>query len=112
MIWFKGSPRAPVDGIILLAAYPPEGTDLSSRRVPATTLRGSEDGVVPQEDIDTSLVRLPADTEMVIIAGGNHAQFGAYGPQGGDNPATIPPDEQLTQTVEAIEHIADEASAD
>ena len=39
---------------------------------------------------------------VVEIEGGNHAQFGNYGPQEGDLPATISAEEQQAQTVEAI----------
>ena len=39
---------------------------------------------------------------VVEIEGGNHAQFGNYGPQKGDLPATISAEEQQAQTVEAI----------
>ena len=38
----------------------------------------------------------------VEIQGGNHAQFGNYGPQKGDLPATISAEKQQEQTVEAI----------
>ena len=42
-------------------------------------------------------------TENVVeIEGGNHAQFGNYGPQKEDMPATISAEEQQAQTVEAI----------
>lgn len=42
-------------------------------------------------------------TENVVeIEGGNHAQFGNYGPQKGDLPATISAEEQQAQTVDAI----------
>ena len=42
-------------------------------------------------------------TENVVeIEGGNHAQFGNYGPQKGDLPATISAEEQQAQAVEAI----------
>ena len=37
------------------------------------------------------------------IEGGNHAQFGNYGPQKGDPPAAISAQEQQAQTVAAIE---------
>lgn len=40
---------------------------------------------------------------IVEIEGGNHAQFGNYGPQKGDLPATISTQEQQRQTAEAIE---------
>ena len=44
-------------------------------------------------------------TENVVeIEGGNHAQFGNYGPQKGDLPATISAQDQQAQTVEAIEN--------
>ena len=42
-------------------------------------------------------------TENVVeIQGGNHAQFGNYGPQKGDAPATISAEEQQARTVEAV----------
>jgi hypothetical protein len=44
---------------------------------------------------------LPADTTYVVIDGGDHAQFGWYGPQAGDNPAEISRDDQQAQTVQA-----------
>jgi pimeloyl-ACP methyl ester carboxylesterase len=36
---------------------------------------------------------------LVSIDGGNHAQFGDYGPQVGDNPATISRADQQTAAV-------------
>ena len=45
------------------------------------------------------------------IEGGNHAQFGNYGPQKGDLPATISAEEQQAQTVIAIEEFLGEADA-
>jgi hypothetical protein len=53
------------------------------------------------EPFDKSRMQLPADTQFVVIDGGNHAQFGAYGFQTGDNPAEIPADEQWVQIAEA-----------
>ena len=38
----------------------------------------------------------------IIINGGNHAQFGYYGVQSGDNPANITPESQQNQTADAI----------
>ena len=79
-----------VDGLILLGAYlygdyPPQKT---------LTIYGSLNQSV-EDEID--------DTENVVeIEGGNHAQFGNYGPQKGDLPATISAEEQQAQTVEAI----------
>ena len=79
-----------VDGLILLGAYiygdyPPKDT---------LTVYGSLNQSV-EDKIDY--------TENVVeIRGGNHAQFGNYGPQKGDLPAEITPEEQQAQTAEAV----------
>ncbi len=70
---------------------------LSLRRLPAAdtlTVYGSLNQSV-EDKIDY--------TENVVeIQGGNHAQFGNYGPQKGDAPATISAEEQQARTVEAV----------
>lgn len=80
-----------VDGLILLGAYiygdyPDEDT---------LTIYGSLNQSV-EDNIDYT-------ENIVEIEGGNHAQFGNYGPQKGDLPAAISAEEQQKQTVEAIE---------
>ena len=80
-----------VDGLILMGAYiygeyPDEKT---------LTIYGSLNQSV-EDHIDYT-------ENIVEIEGGNHAQFGNYGPQKGDPPATISAEEQQRQTVEAIE---------
>lgn len=79
-----------VDGLILLGAYiygdyPPSDT---------LTVYGSLNQSV--ED------HLDYTENVVEIEGGNHAQFGNYGPQKGDATATISAEEQQAQTVDAI----------
>lgn len=79
-----------VDGLILMGAYiygdyPEENT---------LTIYGSLNQSV-EDHIDYT-------ENIVEIQGGNHAQFGNYGPQKGDPPATISAEEQQRQTVEAI----------
>ena len=80
-----------VDGLILMGAYiygnyPDEK---------ALTIYGSLNQSV-EDHIDYT-------ENIVEIEGGNHAQFGNYGPQKGDLPATISAEEQQAQTVAAIE---------
>ena len=80
-----------IDGLILLGAYiygdyPDEKT---------LTVYGSLNQSV-EDHIDYT-------ENIVEIEGGNHAQFGNYGPQKGDLPATISTEEQQEQTVAAIE---------
>ena len=82
--------------LVLWAAYPASGADLSENTLSVTTIRGTNDGLVSSKQIDDSLELLPPSTVRVEIAGGNHAQFGWYGDQGGDNPATITRELQQT----------------
>jgi len=90
-----------VEGLVLWAAYPVSGDDLSSSRIRVISISGFEDGITTTEDIDASRSLLPADTTWVSIAGGNHAQFGWYGDQEGDNPADITRADQQSQIIAA-----------
>ncbi|MCY3944939.1 MAG: alpha/beta hydrolase [Anaerolineaceae bacterium] len=89
-----------IDGLLLLAAWPEDSVDLSSSPLAVTSVYGSEDGLATPGEVLAAAPRLPADTAFIRIEGGNHAQFGRYGRQNGDNEALISPDEQLAQTVE------------
>jgi len=51
--------------------------------------------------IENSRALLPINTQYIMIEGGNHAQFGDYGFQPGDNEATIMRADQQQQTVDA-----------
>jgi hypothetical protein len=62
---------------------------------------GTEDGVASAADVLAAAERLPADTRWVPVEGGNHAQFGWYGPQAGDNAASVGHADQQAQTVAA-----------
>ena len=88
-------------GLILWAAYPASGNNISKYSLPVTTIYGSNDGLVSISQIQDSLKMLPPSTVSVEIAGGNHAQFGWYGDQPGDNPAEITREMQQSQIVNA-----------
>jgi len=94
-----------IRGLVLWAAYPASGTDLSKSNLLVTTIHGSDDGLVNSAQIDDSLKLLPTSTVRVEIAGGNHAQFGWYGDQGGDNAATITREFQQSQILNATFHL-------
>jgi hypothetical protein len=90
-----------LDGLVLWASYPAGSDDLTQSGLKVVSIYASEDGLATGDKIDASRGLLPADTTWVEIQGGNHAQFGSYGAQAGDNPATISADEQRGQVVEA-----------
>lgn len=89
-----------VDGIVYWAAYPADDT-LKQAGLPTLSISGMRDGLAPPEKIAQYKPLMPANALFVAIQGGNHAQFGDYGPQSGDNPASIAPEAQWQQIADA-----------
>jgi pimeloyl-ACP methyl ester carboxylesterase len=89
-----------LEGVILLASY--TASDLGTSNLRALSIYGSLDGVLNMDKTLNQSQKMPLRTTYVEIPGGNHAGFGDYGPQAGDNEATIPADVQRAATVEAI----------
>lgn len=96
-----------VEGLILWAAYSPSNEDLSAMPIKVLSISATLDGLSTPAKIEDSRKRLPADTTIIIIIGGDHAQFGWYGSQPGDNPATITRQQQQDQIVaETVKFLA------
>ena len=85
--------------LVLLAAY---STAEVPAHIAAVSIYGDADQVMNREKYAQYRDNLPEGAVELIIPGGNHAQFGDYGVQKGDGWATITPDEQLAQTLQAI----------
>lgn len=94
------NPQA-IDGLALWAAFPAGSNDLSDQALEVASIYGSLDGLATPDEVRAATPQLPAGTTWVPIDGGNHAQFGWYGPQRGDNEATISREDQQQQTVAA-----------
>lgn len=88
--------------LVFLAAYPPDGTDLTEAVPTVVSVYGDRDGGLKMEKIVSTRPLLPEDTTFTEVEGANHAQWGAYGPQRGDLSATISPAEQLAFGVDAV----------
>lgn len=86
------------EGIILLGAY--AAKPLQSERV--LSIYGSEDHVLSMEQYEANRKNLPADYTELVIDGGCHAYFGAYGAQDGDGIPTISAEAQWDITAQAI----------
>ena len=84
---------------MLLAAYPSRPLEAS---LPVLSILGSEDGVVNRERLSAGEQFAPGGVQTHVIPGGNHAQFGSYGPQKGDGTALISPAEQWAETAALI----------
>lgn len=92
------------DGLVLIGtSHPKEGAfDLSNTTLAVTKIYATNDGLASMEEVEANAQYLPADTTWVLIDGGNHSQFGYYGSQLGDNPATISREHQQELTVNAV----------
>jgi hypothetical protein len=96
-LFAKDNPE--IDGLIFWASYPADDSFKNSD-IKVVSIYGTKDMAGVEKFKETKSL-LPQDTKFVVIDGGNHAQFGDYGPQPGDNPATISRAEQQKQAVEA-----------
>lgn len=89
-------------GLVLIGTTHPRDFSLADLRLPVTKVYGTRDTVADVEKILSTRANLPAGAHMVPVAGGNHSQFGYYGFQLGDWPATIAREEQQRQTLAAL----------
>jgi hypothetical protein len=88
-----------ITGLVFWASYPADDSFKNSA-IKAVSIYGTND-MAGMEKFDETKILLPKDTQFVVMDGGNHAQFGDYGPQPGDKIATISRAEQQKQIVEA-----------
>lgn len=81
-----------VNGVIFYASYP-QNEKLKNSNMEVLSIYGDLDGVAKLKNINYDT--LPKNSKIIEIKGGNHAQFGSYGIQSGDNNATISNTEQI-----------------
>ena len=87
-----------IQGIVYLASYPVNSSD-----IPSLALFATLDGLLDyQEYLDRFLPE-----QVVLIEGGNHAGFAEYGDQAGDAAATISSLEQRQITINQIQQFID-----
>lgn len=88
-------------GLVLLASYPAASDNLSATDVKVLSISAEKDGLATADKVDAARPLLPTNTRYLVIAGGNHGQFGWYGLQSGDGAATTSREDQQQQTTEA-----------
>lgn len=91
-----------VDKLILIGSTHPRDISLAEARIPIMKIYGSRDGIADEPSVLDNKTKLPATTTFVRIEGANHAQFGYYGFQLGDQKATISRMQQQAETLENI----------
>ncbi|MDP9200230.1 MAG: alpha/beta hydrolase, partial [Pseudomonadota bacterium] len=75
---------------------------------PDTKIHATHDGMAAARKVLANKAKLPAHTQWVEIAGGNHAQFGRYIVPIADGEASISHEQQETMTRSAIIRLLDE----
>ncbi|WP_316632554.1 alpha/beta hydrolase [uncultured Flavobacterium sp.] len=91
-----------IDRLILIGTTHPRDISLADSKIPILKIFGSDDGVADEETILKNKSKLPITTKFIKIEGANHAQFGYYGFQFGDNSARISRDQQQAETLKNI----------
>ena len=98
-------------GLVLIGTSHPRDISLAHLRMPVTRIYGTRDTVADVEKLEATKKNLPPHTQHLRIDGGNHSQFGSYGFQPGDWPATVSREEQHRQTRAAILDMLQRVSA-
>ncbi len=98
-------------GLALIGTTHPRDFSLADTRLSVTRVYGTRDTVADVDKIMAMRANLPLKTRMVAIDGGNHSQFGYYGFQLGDWPATISREEQQRRTRQALLYLLQAANA-
>ncbi|MFC6323526.1 alpha/beta hydrolase [Companilactobacillus baiquanensis] len=91
-------------GIFFLASYPEKKGNLRHVKVPVLSITASQDGVLNKGNYNKAKKLLPASTKYLVINGGNHAGFGSYGKQKGDEEASIKNSDQQKITASLLIH--------
>jgi pimeloyl-ACP methyl ester carboxylesterase len=94
--------REGVAGLVLIGTSHPRDFSLAHLQIPVTQIYGTRDTIADVDKVVAARRNLPPSITIVEIDGGNHSQFGSYGFQPGDWPASIPRREQQQRTVDAI----------
>lgn len=94
---YVNSTQNNISGLIYLSSHLPKEI-----HVPVLSIRGTNDGVINLTSYNQAKPLMKNNFTEIIINGGNHAQFGYYGFQSGDNQANITPESQQNQTADAI----------
>ena len=89
-----------IAGLMLLASYSVD--DLSGYQGRVISIVGTKDMGIDSAKLDESGKNLPYNSELFLIEGGNHAQFGDYGIQKGDFVADISLEGQLKLIIDKM----------
>jgi hypothetical protein len=91
-------------GLFIMGTSHPRDIDLSSQNIPCLKLYAEHDGLASVGEVMENKPMLPKNTNLVLIKGGNHSQFGYLGKLFMDSSASISLEEQQQQTLDHLIH--------
>ncbi len=68
-----------MNGLFLLGTSHPRDFDLSNRTLPTIKLYAEFDGLASIPEVMENKAKLPKNTDLIEVVGGNHSQFGYLG---------------------------------
>lgn len=89
-------------GLFLLGTSHPRETDLSHLTIPTIKLYAEHDGLASVQEVMDNKHKLPKDSRLRIIKGGNHSQFGYLGRILMDDEPQISLEAQQRETVDQL----------
>lgn len=90
-----------IDGLAIWASYPANSSDLSQAQIPVYSIFGELDPRANLSSVQERADLLPPDTVYINIPGGGHHQFGSYLIKPEEQQATISPEQQQGQIIQA-----------
>lgn len=97
-----------IKGLVLLASYPQNQTNLTDTPIKVLSLWGSNDKIADLNKVKDAEYVMPGDAEFIEIKGGNHGGFGDYGHQEGDGESSITNKQQMIDTSNYIIELMDQ----
>ncbi len=89
-------------GLFLFGTSHPRDIDLSNLTVPTLKLYAEKDGLASVQEVMENKGRLPQNSRLILIAGGNHSQFGYLGQLLLDDKPDISREEQQRETLKQL----------
>ena len=99
---FARANESALAGLVLVGSSHPREISHAHLKIPVMKVYGTNDGLASPAEVEQYKHNLPAHTQWVRIEGANHAQFGWYGSQLGDDDATISREAQQQHLVNAL----------
>ncbi|WP_232324898.1 alpha/beta hydrolase [Halobacillus mangrovi] len=99
---FAQSHPEKVEGLIFLASYPSKGNSFADSDLLMLSIYAENDGLSTVDEIKEKESLLSGQAAFYEIKGGNHAKFGVYGSQKGDEKAVISVEKQQDIIVNVI----------